>query len=143
MHCRSEYVVFARDQCWMHNSMEMIPHALVQRANWSPRLRSDQVDVEYGTESTHLTTREPGMGTALIHFPAAFRTCSALVSSCCHRIVKHCREHQHPSGAQARKRNDLVARECSRLMGQNFLSCHSTYSVCDPMPIVRSSATPV
>jgi len=119
---------------------EMIPHALVQRANWSPRLKRSG-DVEYGTKSTHLTTREPRMGTALIHFPAVFRTCSALVSSCCHRIVKHCREYQHPSGAQARKRNDLVAREVGQI--SLLLSCHSTYSVCEPMPIVRSSTTPV
>ena len=67
----------------------LIGHLLVHLANWSPRLQAVRAMAFQLQHSTHLTTRVPGMGTASTHFPLALRTCKALTSSCCQRIVKH------------------------------------------------------
>ena len=68
---------------WTHR------HVLVHRASWSPRLMNPFIISTGGVTATvtYLTTSVPGMGTASIHSPSAFMTCSAGTVSC-QRIVK-------------------------------------------------------
>ena len=115
----------------MDNQIKFNP--LVQRANWSPRLHKDKIGGDTETKpTTHLTTSEPGMGTALIHLPAVFRTCRASTSSCCHKIVKHCGGYQHSSEFRPfrPKGKNLVAASVPRLAQRLFLILGISHTQC-------------
>ena len=123
-----------------------MPNALVQRANWSPRLRvwGEGLDVDERKWKS-LDDERAGDRDRVDPLPSCVQN---LQGADLVLLPQNCKTLPHPLALFERKlrsQSDLVAGHLLLLVGVSvFWGFHLiTHSVCAPIPMVRSSMTPV